>query len=418
MYSLEEWIRYGDELRRPLLIADELSDSTHVVIVGGGLSGLTIGYRLASKRPDINITIVEGSNEFGGVIKTWNHDEWICDLAVNATRSHPAVWRLVDDLSLGDVFMPSNPDAKHRWVHLKGEPHRLSWWTALKIGPLRMRRSMIESRKGGCAVSEVLPHELIADAMTLGIVNDTSAHVDADFLFPSLTRFGPNPPIKWSSIKKKMRDTYPLFTPKKGSLASFDGGMESLVDALSSVLKNMPNVSVEFGMHAESPEAVAEKFKVPLSSVVWTVPMKSGHPSTSLSIFAIGYRKEDISNVKVGYGTLVPDPNLPISGILHESDIHHSKRAPEGHRLFRLMVPHSRVKDNHQLVKECAHQLLGSSKSVIFQHLGDREIPSYPPGHMDRISQHDSSFTRAGWAFSGVSITHVIAEAERIAALF
>lgn len=418
MYSLEEWIRYGDELRRPLLVANKLSDSSHVVIVGGGLSGLTIAYRLGLKRPDVKLTILEGSDELGGVIKTWNDGEWICDIAVNATRSHPAVWRLADDLSLGDVFMPSNPNAQHRWVHLKGQPHRLSWRTAFKIGPLRLRRSLVKSRKGGRAVSEVLPHEPIANAMTLGIVNETAAHVDADFLFPSLTRFGPNPPIKWSAIKKKMRDTYPLFTPKKGSLASFEGGMESLVKALSNVLKGMPNVSVEFGTSANSPESVAEQYDVPLSAVVWTIPKNLEQPSTSLSIFIIGYRKEDISNIPIGYGTLIPDSKIPISGILNESDIHHSSRAPKGHRLFRLMVPHSRLKDDHQRVKECAHELLGSSESVVFHHLGDRKIPSYLPGHMDRISQHDGTYTRAGWAFSGVSITHVIAEAERIAALF
>lgn len=418
MYSVEDWVRYGDELRRPLLVSEGLTKSTHLVIVGGGLSGLTIAYRLASKRPDISITILEGSDALGGVIKTWKSDEWVCDLAVNATRSHPAVWRLAADLSLGDVFMPSNPNAQHRWIHLKEKMHRLSWRTAFKIGPFRTRRSIIESRKGGRAVSEVLPHELIADAMTLGIVNDTSGHVDADFLFPSLTRFGPSPPIKWSKIKKKIRGTYPLFTPKKGSLASFDGGMICLIEALSKALEAMPNVTVQFGQHVNSPEEVSEKFDVPLSSVVWTAPMDLATSSTSLSIYAIGYRKEDISHVKVGYGTLIPASNIPISGILHESDIHHSNRAPEGHRLFRLMVPHSRWNGDHQSIKECAHELLSSSKSVIFHHLGERKIPSYPPGHMNQVSQQNDTFTRAGWAFSGVSITHVIAEAERIAALF
>ena len=51
MYSKDEWIRHGDELRRPFPVPDGFSSSEHVVIVGGGLSGLTIAYRLASKRP-------------------------------------------------------------------------------------------------------------------------------------------------------------------------------------------------------------------------------------------------------------------------------------------------------------------------------------------------------------------------------
>ena len=47
--------------------------------------------------------------------------------------------------------------------------------------------------------------------MTLGIVNDVAAHVDADFLMPSITRFGPEPPVKWKAVKKQMNATYPLF---------------------------------------------------------------------------------------------------------------------------------------------------------------------------------------------------------------
>ena len=42
-------------------------------------------YRIAKKRPDIDVIIHEKSNRLGGVIATWQDGEWICDLAVNAT---------------------------------------------------------------------------------------------------------------------------------------------------------------------------------------------------------------------------------------------------------------------------------------------------------------------------------------------
>ena len=59
LYSQEDWIRYGDEIRRPLLVADKLNQSSRVCIIGAGLSGLTIAYRIASKRPDINVNLLE-----------------------------------------------------------------------------------------------------------------------------------------------------------------------------------------------------------------------------------------------------------------------------------------------------------------------------------------------------------------------
>ena len=69
------------------------------------------------------------------------------------------------------------------------------------------------ARKGGRSVADSIPLTPINDAMTLGIVNDYSANVDADFLMPSMTQFGEKPPRKWSKIKKQMQSTYPLFTP-------------------------------------------------------------------------------------------------------------------------------------------------------------------------------------------------------------
>ena len=78
-----------------------------MVIVGGGLSGLCCAYRIAQKRPDISVVIHERSNRLGGVINTWQEGEWICDLAVNATRPHPAFWRLIKDLGLSEKFRSS-----------------------------------------------------------------------------------------------------------------------------------------------------------------------------------------------------------------------------------------------------------------------------------------------------------------------
>ena len=98
MADLQNWIRHGDEMRRPFLVNSDLPKAEKLVIVGGGLSGLCCALRIAEKRPELPILLVEKSAELGGVIATWQEDAWICDLAVNATRPHPAFWRLIDDL--------------------------------------------------------------------------------------------------------------------------------------------------------------------------------------------------------------------------------------------------------------------------------------------------------------------------------
>ena len=311
MPSLESWIRHGEELRRPLIANAKLGKSEKVVIVGGGLSGLCCAYRIAQKRPDISVIIHERSNRLGGVINTWQKGEWICDLAVNATRPHPAFWRLIKDIGLSEKFSPSRPQAKSRWVLLDGKPHKLSWRTLFKIGPLKLRKAIKNSRAGGRTVGQVIPHKPIADALCLGIVNDTSDNVDADFLLPSLTRFGDNPPIKRAKLAKLIADSYPLFTPKRGSIASIDGGMQSLVDALITALSSLENVEMRLEQEAQSAQAVAQEYDITVESVLWAAPgVQENFTESSLSIFAIGYREEQVANVKVGYGTLIPDLSL------------------------------------------------------------------------------------------------------------
>ena len=77
MSDLDKWVLHGDEMRRPLLVNPKLGGSSKLVIVGGGLSGLCCAYRIAKKRPDVEVIIHEQSSNLGGVISTWKEEDWI-----------------------------------------------------------------------------------------------------------------------------------------------------------------------------------------------------------------------------------------------------------------------------------------------------------------------------------------------------
>ena len=261
-------------------------------------------------------------------------------------------------------------------------------------------------------------NQSVADAMTLGIVNDVSRNVDADFLMPSMTRFGENPPIKWSKIKKMMKQSYPLFSPRKGSIASFEGGMQTLIDALVAQLGQLSNVQIHYQQQFDNPEQVALEQNLPIHSIIWCAPLdRTAEDQTELDVYAVGYASKDITTVPIGYGTLIPDDEIPVSGILHESDVHTTSRAPANHRLFRIMAPRGREGDE-AAVRNSLKQILSGKEPILFKKIGQRSIPSYNPGYMSTFDDNNRSFTRAGWFFSGVSVTHVVAEAERIADKF
>ena len=418
-YNTEDWVKHGQELRRPLLVHPSIKEGDTSVIIGGGLSGMVVGYRIAKKSPERKVIIVEKKDHLGGTIETWKSGDWLCDVAVSSARPHPAFWRLVNDLELGDSFHESREEAKERWVFLDGEYIKMSWKIIFKIGIMKLLKSLMASKRGGLSVSELVPNKSFADAMTLGIVNQYSENVDADFLFPSLTKFGDNPPLGSRRLAKKVRDTYPLFTPNRGSFGSFECGMTDLTDKLARELDEMPNVNIILGSKYDSLTEISQEFGVPIGAIIWSAPgILQKKAGSDVSVFAVGYRELDVSRVPVGYGTLYPDNDIVFSGVLHESDVHVGRRAPSGHRLFRLMVPTSRWSgDDEEIIRSLKENFV-DAEPVLFQKIGDRSIPSYEPGYMKRITNTDLDCSVTGWAGSGVSIIHVVDEAERISEMF
>ena len=417
MQDRQAWIRHGQELRRPLLVNPALADEGHVVVVGAGLSGLTAAYRLREARPDVRVTVLERSDRAGGVIRTWRKDEWVGEFAVNASRPHPAVWRLIDDLGLMPSWQPSRAEARHRWILTDGRRHRLGLSTMLKIGPGRMLRGVRTARQGGRSMAEALPVSWLADAMTHGIVNAPAAEVDADLLMPTMARYGAAPPMRRRALARAVRSTYPGWTPRRGQMGSLEQGMGGLVEALVNALDDDGMVSMRFNVDVPSPEAAAEHAGLSLTSVLWAAPRPEDEPGPELTVAVVGYTHADASAVPVGYGTLCPDPSSPVSGILHESDVHHGARAPSGHRLFRVMVPHARWDGEEGSLRKTVKQMLCPAEPVLFEVLGTRRVPHVRPGHMQRVAEHAAPWSWIGWSATGVAITHVVSEAERLADL-
>ena len=415
-HSIDSWVRHGVEMRKPLLIHPNLSDAQRIIVIGGGLSGLTFALRCAEKFPERTIDLVESSPRLGGVIETWSEDEWRCDVSVNASRPHPAVWRLIHDLGLDDEWHVTNDYASNRWVHFNGQRVKVGPALAMKIGIFRIIRGVRNARKGGRPVAELIPNTSIADALTLGIVNDVSINVDADTLFPGLTRFGHEPPVSRSKLRRLVNDSYPSKAPPRRSMASLDGGMEQLIDSIVTRLEEYPKVKIHLNSRMRNPEEAASNFQVPIHSVVWATPnfpdLGFKKERTKIRIFAWGERAKS-SIAPIGYGMLIPTGG-PVSGILHESDIHHGSRAPEGQRLFRIMVPENRWNGELNQIHAHMNDLHGQKNPTIFKEIAEREIPRYLPGHLQKLNDLQVPCTWIGWGASGPSITHVVDEVERI----
>lgn len=59
------------------MASDHRTTPNHVVILGGGISGLTAAFHLARKHPTVQITLVEKSTRFGGWVRSERVE--VCD---------------------------------------------------------------------------------------------------------------------------------------------------------------------------------------------------------------------------------------------------------------------------------------------------------------------------------------------------
>ncbi|TDV55438.1 protoporphyrinogen oxidase [Actinophytocola oryzae] len=114
---------------------------THVVVVGGGVSGLTTAYRLRGLLgPSVRLTVLEQSDRLGGKLRTLDLDGVPTDVGAEAfVVRDPAALDLVAELGLGDRLV--HPERAAATIHAGGATVSLPRRTFLGVpaGPDAVR---------------------------------------------------------------------------------------------------------------------------------------------------------------------------------------------------------------------------------------------------------------------------------------
>jgi oxygen-dependent protoporphyrinogen oxidase len=131
-----------------------------VVVVGGGLSGLAVAWRLALARPDVSITVLEAAARFGGKLISEHRDGFVVEAAADGflARKPPALaW--ARELGLGPELIEPRPEHRLSHVLWGGGLHRLpeGFSGLVPTDPEGLRRSTLLSPQGiEAAVAEPL----------------------------------------------------------------------------------------------------------------------------------------------------------------------------------------------------------------------------------------------------------------------
>ena len=158
------------------------------------------------------------------------------------------------------------------------------------------------------------------------------------------------------------------------------------------------------------------------------VPTKNA----AVAVVGLGFAEEALENPLDGFGFLVPAiEERELLGCLWSSSIFPSARAPQGHRMLRVMVggarsPELALRDDDALIASVINELssiLGVRSSPVCTRVvrWTDAIPQYNIGHLERVAKMEQVASRwpglhfSGNAYRGVAVNDCTREAQRIA---
>ena len=421
-----------------------------VIVVGGGISGLSTAYLLQrqAKRAgvEINVLLLEKEERTGGKIWSIRDRGYLCEWGPNGFLDNkPQTLELCKELKAEGQLLRSNDNARKRFIYSGSALHQLpenglsflksgliSWPGKLRLAmePFIAKASMGEDetladfgrrRLGGEALDKLIA------PMVSGIFAGNPETMSLVSCFPRIAElekeYGSLIVAMMKLAKKKKQDVaagkvVSSAAGPGGVLTSFKDGIQTLTDILTfvvgegnvrtgqEVLKVIKGASSPYRVITSDGELEADAV-VMAAPAYATAEMLSkldtflGHslsqiPYASMTVACFGYERRRIAQDLSGFGYLIPKGEKKNTlGTLWDSSIFQN-RAPAGKVLLRSMLGGA-----------CFPKLIGISDLDVTQRVqddlktimgikGDPEfvrifrhpqaIPQYVVGHGDRVA--------------------------------
>jgi len=346
--------------------------STHVAIVGAGITGLTAALRLQEQ--GFRVTVFERSSQPGGSIRSSLEEGWLIESGPNSLQLGPELRKLIADLGLNDEMVMANPLAKRRFLVRDGRfvpvPSSPPALLNTPLFGLRTKLSLLGEMfcrprvrsTDICLASLVRTHftqELVdyaVNPLIAGIYAGDPEKLSVRHAFPALWQaersHGSLLRGMMAGAKAKKATGEPGIAP----IISFRRGLQSLTDALAARLPAGAlhlNTTVATLLPGKPHRLIWQKERETaygdFDAVVLATPANAlaqlcvgslgerplasldNIPQPPVSSLFLGYRREQVSHPLDGFGGLVPAiEHRQVLGILFSSTLYPG-RAPEGH---------------------------------------------------------------------------------------
>lgn len=448
-----------------------------IVVVGAGISGLTVAYRL-EQQLGMEVTLLEERERVGGTIDSLTRQGFLVEAGPNGfPDNNPATLSLAQEIGLAEKLIPASESAsKNRFLALQGRLRRLpnsfgtfltsdllSWLAKLNLlaERFRGRRSKAEDESIEAFARRRVGNEItrtFVDAFVTGILAGDPKLLSMQAAFPRLAGWEREHGsiTRGMTLARKERRAQQAATPslgkRAGSMWSFQKGLKTLVTALGTHLRRPPLLGVRIRrVRRQDHRWIVEaegKDCWDADAVVLTCPAYrqaeiladldaelvnslDAIPYNRIVVVAFGYRREDMPHPLDGFGYLSPQrERRDVLGVQWCSSIFPG-RAPEEAVLLRALCggwhrqemvdwPDDRLV---AAVRGELAQLLGVRVAPIMQQIirWPRAIPQYHVGHLQRIAwieqrlgQHSGLFL-GGNSFRGVAINDCVEQSSKLA---
>ncbi len=435
-----------------------------VIVVGGGVSGLTVAWAL-SQEPGFDVTVFEASERTGGKVHTERVDGYLCEWGVNGfLDKEPKTLEVSEALSVSPVR--SFDASRKRYICSGGRLHRLPESPGAFLrsglmgvsGKLRLAMEPFIAKGPKEGEDESLADfgrrrlgreafEKLIDPMASGIYAGDPEKLSLKSCFKRIHELEQTygSLIKAMAALMKERKKSVSAAPK-GTLTSYAGGMSEITDALYNALEGHVRLSKEVSSVECTPSgyglclsdgSVTEADAVVLAAPAYRAAEMLSEldpdsakafgsiPYPPLSVVALGFKAEDIGIDVDAFGFLVPfREGRKILGMLYDSSVF-PNRAPEGRVLLRAMVGGARAPEvagleEGALIETVLTELrsiTGLRAEPVFakSFLHKKAIPQYNVGHskvLDALAETEfrhKGLYITGNAFRGVSLNDCVA---------
>jgi len=443
------------------------------VIVGGGISGLSLGFWLLRQGRDVRV--LEASSRAGGSVRTVAQDGFLFETGPHGfLDAEPAMQRLVEALGLTSELRPADEAAKKRYLFSGGalqavpssppaflQSQLLPWSAKLRVlaEPLSRRGESDDESLADFARRHLGARAtaLLVDALQSGIYAGDPERLSAKATFPKLVAMERAHRSLFLAMIRQKRSGAPR-PPGTHRLTSFRNGLSTLTDALSEQL----GARLTLDARVERVERTGQGFRViagetsgsqtfEAEHLVLATPAHLAAPllaphsaplaqalggltDAPLSVVHLCYREEALSRPLDGFGFLVPSvEGRRILGAIFVSSIF-PERAKAGHAQLAVMVGGAKHRATAALDPA---QLSGLAHEEVAAILGLRgapaltrvtqwahAIPQYDVGHAARLSQVDAlvaglpGLHLTGSAYRGVGLNDCVRSSNELAEKF